>query len=127
VKIDDYSSDDATLAELGARLRRARLAGNVTQAALAAEAGVGARTITRIEDGESTNVVNLIRVLRVLGLLDSLDALIPAYTVNPFTERAQTGRIRRRASAPVAGEPPVPGRWVWGDEQPVSDDEPGAG
>jgi transcriptional regulator with XRE-family HTH domain len=117
VKIDRYTSDDAVLTELGERLKRARLARNVTQGALATEAGVGLRTIARIEDGESTSVVNLVRVLRVLGLLDALDALIPADTVNPFAERAQTGTVRRRASAPGASRPGASGgRWVWGDE-----------
>jgi transcriptional regulator with XRE-family HTH domain len=119
MRIDALLTDDAVLAELGRRLARARLARNLTRPVLAAEAGVSERTLARIEAGESTTLTNLVRVLRPLGLLESLDALVPADTVNPFTELSQRGRVRQRASRTAKrGEAPArEGRWVWGDER----------
>jgi transcriptional regulator with XRE-family HTH domain len=123
MRIDQNTTDDAVLAEFGERLARARLSAGLSRAALAADAGVAERTIVRLEEGESTTVGNLIRVLRPLGLLESLDALIPEQVVNPFTEIAQRGTVRRRAAragsaaSPSSPSPPA-GRWVWGDETP---------
>ncbi len=119
MRIDDLLTDDAVLAELGQRLARARLAQNASQASLATEAGVSARTVTRIEAGEPTSLINLIRVMRGLGLLESFDAAVPEHTINPFTEVARDGKVRRRASRASRTEPDdeAGARWVWGDER----------
>lgn len=110
-------TDDTVLAELGRRLARARLARNQSQGTLAKEAGIGERTLARVEAGESTTVVNLVRILRALDLLENLDALVPADTVNPIVARPARGRARQRASR-ATEEPSRPsGRWVWGDER----------
>ena len=70
-------SDHAALQALGRRLARHRLNRNLTQAALAAQAGVSTPTVQRIEQGQSSQAANLIRILRALGLLENLDALVP--------------------------------------------------
>ena len=69
MRITENLTDDAVLAELGARLARWRLEKNLTQAELSDRAGVGRRTIQRLEAGESVQVTSLVRVLRVMGLL----------------------------------------------------------
>jgi len=109
-------SDRATLLELGDRLARYRLNLNLTQAALAKEAGVSARTLHRIEHGETTNIDNVIRVLRALGLLQNLEALVPDPAVSPLQQVKMQGKTRRRASSrpgPKKSDTP----WTWGDEE----------
>ena len=64
--IADLQTDKAVLAELGKRLREARLARNVSQSALAQEAGMARFTLQRIEEGQSSSTTNLIKLLRAL-------------------------------------------------------------
>ena len=100
---------------LGQRLARHRLNRNLTQAALAAEAGVSALTVQRIERGRSSQAANLIRILRALGLLDNLDALVPEPAISPIQQARMRGRVRQRASS-RPGRPEPPTEWSWGDE-----------
>lgn len=110
------NSDEATLAELGQRLARARLNRNLSQAQLAEEAGVSLRTLQRLEGGESTQAANLMRVLRALDLMANLEALVPEPAVSPIQQLATGESVRRRASSrsdqPTPKEP-----WSWGDEE----------
>ncbi len=114
--------DSAVLEELGARLREARLARNLSQERLAEEAGVGRVTLQRIETGQPASLVNLIRVLRVLDLLDGLDGLLPAAAPSPIDELRRQGRRRRAGSprTPDEGNEEAP-RWRWGDEESGGD------
>lgn len=106
-------TDEAVLAELGARLARRRLALALTQAQLAEAAGVGKRTVERLEAGASVQLVSLVRVLRALDLLASLDAWLPAVRPGPLDLLEREGRVRQRASGEQgAGEAP----WTWGEE-----------
>ena len=100
---------------LGRRLARHRLNRNLTQAALAAQAGVSTPTLQRIEQGQSSQAANLVRVLRALGLLDNLDVLVPEPSISPIQQARLRGRIRQRASSPSA-RPEPPADWSWGDE-----------
>ena len=109
------TSDDAALEALGRRLARHRLNRNLTQAALAAQAGVSTPTVQRIEQGHSSQAANLVRILRVLGLLHNLDALVPEPPLSPIQQARARGRIRQRASS-SSGKPETPGDWSWGDE-----------
>ena len=109
-------SDRSTLEELGNRLSRHRLNRNQTQRALAEEAGVSLRTIIRIEQGESVQLVSLIRVLRAIGLLENLDALVPTPPVSPIQRAKRHGQRRQRASSrSEKTDRNVP--WSWGDEE----------
>ena len=96
MKIDSGLTDEAVLAELGARLVRTRLERNLTQRELAEEAGVERKAVQRIEAGESVKLTSLLRVLRALGLLDALDRLVPAAGAEP--DRAPEA-ARQRAPA----------------------------
>lgn len=114
MRISRELSNDAVLAELGRRVARYRLNRNMTQEALAIEAGVSTPTIQRLEYGESTQAANLFRVLQALDLLENLDALIPEPAASPIQQAKLQGRIRRRARP---GSPKKPATWVWGDKE----------
>jgi putative transcriptional regulator len=105
-------SDTAVLKELGSRLARYRLNQNLSQEALAHEAGVSLRTLTRIENGEPSQTANVLRLLRVLGLLDNLEALVPAPAPSPIEQLKLKGKVRQRASSPASAVGAEP--WVWG-------------
>jgi transcriptional regulator with XRE-family HTH domain len=117
MRIHALTSDTAVLGELGQRLARWRLERNLSQAAFAKEAGVGARTVQRLEAGESVQLTNLVRVLRALGLLDALDRLVPEPPPSPIDRLRTAGRERQRAGRSAArSEPARPAPWAWGDE-----------
>ncbi len=108
-------SDEALLRQLGERLLQYRLNRNITQAALAKEAGVSARTINRVERGHSIQVSNFIRLLRSLGLLGNMHALVPEPALSPIQQIKRQGQNRKRASSAVpARENDI---WAWGDEE----------
>ena len=65
--INTFMSDEAVLQEIGRSMARRRVELELTQAALAEQAGVAKRTVERIEAGLSTQTANLIRIFRVSG------------------------------------------------------------
>ena len=101
-------------AELGARLARHRLARNVTQQVLAESAGIGLRTLRRIEAGEPSSVDSVLRVVLTLGLAEGLLSGIPDQEVRPIERVDSRGRERRRARAPKRRMPEEP--WSWSEE-----------
>ena len=115
MKIQSELSDESILEELGGRLSRARLGRNLTQAALAEQAGVAKRTIERLESGEvATQLSGFLRVCRTLGLLERFDALVPEAAPSPMEQLKRQGRKRQRAAGrkAAAGEAKP---WTWGD------------
>lgn len=116
MKIDSKMTDEALLRLLGERLSSIRLARNLTQQQLAEEAGLGLRTVQRLELGAAaTQLSGFIRVCRVLGLVENLEAFIPEPTVSPMAQLKQAGRKRQRASGRKAAGG-TPKKWTWGDE-----------
>ena len=113
MKIIPSQGDPAILTELGARLMRRRLDLQLTQAELAHQAGLGKRTLERMEGGGSVQLTNLIRVLRALGLLDALDALLPEPGPRPMDLLKLKGHERRRATGSRKRKP-NPQAWNWG-------------
>lgn len=115
MKFIESNSDDATLIELGSRIARYRLNRNLTQDALAKEAGVSKRTIHRVEHGHSTQASNLIRILRALQLLKNFEVLIPEPALSPIQQAKMHGKMRKRASSNSdKSGPNAP--WSWGDD-----------
>ena len=115
MKITAQLTDEGILRELGERLTGARLEHNLTQAALAEQAGVAKRTVERLESGEvATQLSGFLRVCRVLGLVERFDALVPESVASPMTILKLQGRNRQRASTRKAatGEPK---KWTWGE------------
>jgi transcriptional regulator with XRE-family HTH domain len=140
MKITQNETDEAVLGELGGRLARARLERNLTQAQLAAQAGVAKRTVERLEKGEpGTALWAFVRLCRALGFAARLDTLLPDVAApGPMELLAFRRRRRKRATGRHAAvrragdavtyatqtDTPVmmvnenPARaWKWGDEQ----------
>ena len=117
MKISGQVTDEAILEELGARLARVRLGRNLTQAALAAEAGVSKRTVERMEGGEvATHLSGVLRVCRALGLIERFDALVPEPVIGPMDQLKLRGKERRRASNRNLSGRVKEKIWKWRDE-----------
>lgn len=115
MKITPLQTDEAILAELGGRLARRRIELQLTQAEAARQAGIGKRTLERIEAGESTQLSSLLRLLRVLELLPALDQAVPPARPGPMELLRHKGKVRRRA--PGRRHADVPGRpWTWDED-----------
>jgi len=110
-------SDEAVLGELGRRLAQRRLALRLSQAELAEQAGVGKRTVERVEAGASVQLTNWIRLLRVLELLPAVNAMIPVETVRPMTLLEQGGKLSRRVRRRDKTKKPAPEPWSWDDTE----------
>jgi len=115
MKIDKQMSDEAVLAELGQRFARRRIDLGLTQAQAAEEAGIGKRTIERIEAGGDTQITTLIRLLRVLDLADELNRLAPEPGPRPMDLLKLKGKQRKRASSRHSDR--SENDWQWGDKQ----------
>ena len=113
--ITEPRPDQEIIEEIGRRVARYRLNRNMTQAALATEAGVSRATVSRLEQGASTTLSNLVRVLRVLNLTKSLDMLVPEPPLSPIQQVETKRKGRQRASGAASPAPPTP--WKWGDEE----------
>ena len=114
MKISPSLTDEALLKLIGERLARLRLAKNLTQGQLAEQAGLGLRTVQRLELGAAaTQLSGFVRVCRVLGLVERFEAFIPEVAASPMAQLKQQGRRRQRATGKkAAGEP---GKWTWGE------------
>ena len=100
--------------EIGSRLARLRLSRNVTQAMLAEDAGIGLRTLRRLEAGEPSTLDTFLRVALALDLGDAILGAIPKALIRPIERVSRAGSERRRAR-------PQPKRdlaqtWTWGDD-----------
>ncbi len=108
-------TDGALLKLVGERLAALRLARNLTQQQLAEQAGLGLRTVQRLELGAvATQLSGFIRVCRVLGLMEHLDLFIPPVSVGPMVQLKLAGRMRKRASGRKAGAREAK-PWTWGE------------
>ena len=116
MKITKQTTDEAVLRELGGRLAQVRLERNLTQAQLAAQAGVSKRTVERLESGGvATRLSGFICVCRVLEVIERFDVLVPEPVPSPIEQLKLRGRKRQRASAKGKSKAPSR-RWQWGDE-----------
>ena len=111
MQISTILSDEAILQALGERLAGARLARNLTQAALAEQAGVAKRTVERLE-------ANDVRVhCLALGGVDltsaagkmtmQVIAAVAEFERDLLIERTQSGISRARAQGKRFGRPLV--------------------
>jgi transcriptional regulator with XRE-family HTH domain len=115
MNISNLLTDDAVLTEIGARLAARRVDLQLTQAAVAEQAGVAKRTLERMEAGHSSQLSSLVRVLRVLDALPGLDNLVPEIGPRPMDLLKRKGKVRQRASGKRATK--TPGKpWSWDDE-----------
>ena len=94
--ISKQHTDLAILSEIGERVSRCRLDLNLTQAKLAAAAGVSKRTVERMESGESVQLTSFVEILRALDLVENLETLVPKVEE----------KSRKRASSARRPQPP---------------------
>jgi len=97
--------------ELGRRLAKLRLARNVTQRTLAEDAGIGVRTLRRLEAGEPCGLDTLLRVAIALGRGEALLNAVPPREVRPIERVDSGGRERQRARPRKRVSPEDP--WSW--------------
>lgn len=115
MKIEPLMTDDSLLKLIGARLAGLRLAKNLTQSQLADQAGLGVRTVQRLELGATaTQLSGFVRVCRVLGLVERFDVFIPEPAVSPIAQLKLQGRRRKRASRKPAATGDK-SKWTWAD------------
>jgi transcriptional regulator with XRE-family HTH domain len=115
MQIDSTMADGALLRLIGERIAGLRLARNLTQQQLAEQAGLGLRTVQRLELGAAaTQLSGFIRVCRVLGLVENLETFIPQPTVSPMAQLKQAGRKRQRATGRKT-TPETSKKWTWGE------------
>jgi transcriptional regulator with XRE-family HTH domain len=116
MKLSNQLTDEAILKELGGRLAGVRLGRNLTQAALAEQAGVSKRTVERLEAGAvATQLSGFVRICRVLGLLEGFENLVPAAGPGPMEQLKRKSRNRQRASGNKTTSS-KPAKWKWSDE-----------
>ena len=115
MKIDPQMADGPLLKLIGERLARLRLSRNQTQQQLAEQAGMGVRTVQRLELGAAaTQLSGFIRVCRVLGLVENFEMLIPELPVSPMAQLKLQGQKRRRATGRKKRSA-AKRKWRWGD------------
>jgi len=99
---------------LGARIAQVRIRKQLTQQQLADRAGLGLRTVQRLEIGEvSTQLVGFLKVCRVLGISDRLDVLLPEQVESPLDQLRRQPAPRRRVRLPKHPSSETP--WTWGE------------
>ncbi len=115
MKFQELDHDAAFLQEMGRRLVQFRIDLNLTQAELAKRAGVGKRTLERLEAGETTQTRTLFRIFRELDLLGKIEVLLPETTARPSRAIKQAEALPKRVSRQRTNQTKA-GPWKWGDE-----------
>lgn len=112
--ISNLLSDAAVLAEIGKRITSRRLAMQLTQAQVARQAGVGKRTLERVEAGESAQLATIVRILRALESLQDLEQVLPEIGPSPMALLQNKGKRRQRAPGKNPGGEDA-ATWTWDD------------
>ena len=99
--------------EIGSRLARLRLSRNVTQSMLAEDAGVGVRTLRRLEAGEPSTLDTFLRVALALDLGDAILGAVPTGQIRPIERVSRAGLERQRARPRPREDRDE--TWTWGD------------
>jgi transcriptional regulator with XRE-family HTH domain len=115
MKFQQLDHDDALLQELGRRLVQLRIELNLTQAELAKRAGVGKRTLERLEAGEATQTRTLFRIFRELDLLGKIEMVLPEPTARPSHTIKEADALPKRVTRKRTDQAKA-GPWKWGDE-----------
>ncbi len=95
----DFATATEVCQQLGQRLRAQRLAQLLTQAELAARAGVALGTVRKLEGSGQSSVESLVRVVQALGLVAELQNLW-AQPPQSIAQMVQAEQASRRQRAP---------------------------
>lgn len=99
--------------KIGKRMARIRLTRNVTQAALAKDAGIGLRTLRRFETGQASTFDTFLRIAIALELADDLLNAFPSHDIWPIERSDTRRRERKRARPSKTTMPDKP--WSWNE------------
>jgi len=116
MKITALLTDDAILNEFGQRISKRRVELNMTQAEVAKKAGVSKRTIERVEDGASSQMLSIIKIFRVLELMDNLDRMVSEPSPKPMDLLKQKRKLRVRASKKLHNRDSTT-LWKWNEDK----------
>ena len=94
-----FNTIDELQTLLGERLKRLRVSKNVTQAELAARAGLSMTALRNLETGRGATLSTLFRFARALDGLGPIDALFRPIAIDPLA-MARRKREPQRASRP---------------------------
>ena len=115
MKIQSNITSEALLKLIGERLARLRLSKNLTQKKLAEQAGLGLRTVQRLELGlAATQLSGFVRVCQVLGLVERFDVLIPEEQASPIAQLKLQSRKRQRSRSRKTASGATK-KWTWGE------------
>lgn len=86
---------------------------------MADRAGLGLRTVQRMESGEvATQLSGFIRICRALDILEKLDSLLPENAVSPIDLMKMQGKLRKRASGQKSETTQSKDKtWTWGEAE----------
>ncbi len=115
MKIDNYSSNEAVLKEMGKRIKKSRINAGYTQAELADISGVSLKTISLAEQGNDMKFGNVLKILRALDMLENIDAILPEVIVRPSEIRSYGKERERVRKTSVRSQDDS--TWKWGDER----------
>lgn len=91
-----FASHEEVCRELGARLKRQRLAQSLSQQELAGRAGVAVGTVKNLEGKGQSSLESLVRIVTALGLVDELSKLFALKVVSiAAMEKAQMAERKR--------------------------------
>ncbi|WP_211230944.1 helix-turn-helix domain-containing protein [Chitinilyticum aquatile] len=93
-------------AEIGARLKQARLNANISIADLAQQTGLSRNAITGAEKGK-VQLVTLLAIMVALKLTEQLDLFLPPQQISPVQLAMLQGKKRQRASRKSAEKNPT--------------------
>jgi len=115
MKIQSNITSEALLKIIGERLAHLRLSKNLTQKKLAEQAGLGLRTVQRLELGlAATQLSGFVRVCQVLGLVERFDVLIPEEQASPIVQLKLQSRKRQRSRSRETATGATK-KWTWGE------------
>ena len=96
---------DKVIEGLGADIAAFRLSRNLSQDEVADQAGIGRRTLVRLEAGKNPTLESLIRVLRALDLDGRVGTLVPEAESSPLDVRTDPRpRLRSRKAHGEGGD-----------------------
>ena len=76
-------TDKAILAQIGAKLKEARIERNLSQKDLADACGLSPFSISQMENGHNTSLLSLVMVWRAVNRLEILEVLLRAKPMSP--------------------------------------------
>lgn len=108
-------SDNRILKELGSQVMQYRLNKNISHEELAKQSGVSYKTITRLESGESVQLLSLMKILRALNLIQNMAMLLPEIQESPIQKVEMRGKTRKKAHSKKKDN--TIKNWIWGEDK----------